>query len=875
MRKHLTRYSVLALCVLLTVSLLAMGVLAAEEPLISRNIYKQDYDIRSQPVTSSLIREGDGYLRAEYAGDSLLVAESYDGDLNFVSRRDITLPLPLYGGVYICADANFVVCGQENGDEDDTKEVVRIIRYTKDWEEVAHTSVYGANTTIPFRSGSLRFARAGDILYVRTSHQMYTNASDGLRHQANMTFRVRITDMALLNSFHQVANSSVGYVSHSFNQFVLVDGDDFLAVDHGDAYPRSVVLFRTAGYAASEYFPSRTSKIDVMPISGEIGANITETSVGGFEYSSTHYLVAGESMDHTGASGSGWHNIFVTATPKNDFSESATKLTWLTDYPDETGNACSTPHLVKIDTDQFFLGWNVGETLHYCFLDGTGAVISEMYSTQADLSDCKPIVSGDELIWYVTWDTYPIFYRLDLNDPTSIAMVHRHTRGNATITTESQEDTPGQAEAVCFVCGDVEEIILPPISSGAYELEYTGWLDCPHGGTESVTWKDTTYGTLSFTRSVADMGCSYGDWIVLAEPDCTTEGNKVKTCSRCGFSATEKIPALGHSWGGEVFGDGCVTRTCGVCGTVETKDLNPEVTRIYGATRYETAFKAADELLESLGKTKFDCIIVACGTNFPDALSGTYLAAQRNAPILLVNSKNVKQVNQYIRDHLNYGGRIYLLGDERVVPTEVCYSNLNALVMRLGGATRYDTNLAILREAGVGSQEILICTGENFADSLSVSAVGKPILLVKNKLTEEQKAFLRVTSGQKIIIGGTGAVSERVENQLKEFGEVKRIGGKTRYETSVLVAETFFDEPEYAVLAYAQNFPDGLSGGPLAHSLKAPLILTATGKQAAAEGYMVPRYVVKGYVLGGPTLIRDNTVRKVFSMEAEDAISVR
>ena len=864
---------------LLTVSLLATGVLAAEEPLISRNIYGQDYDIYSAPVTSSLTREGDGYLRMEYAGDSILVAEIYDEDLNFVSRRDITLPLPIYGGVYICADANFVVCGQENGDEDDTKEVVRIIRYTKDWEEVAHTSVYGANTTLPFRAGSLRFARAGDILYVRTSHQMYTNASDGLRHQANMTFRVRITDMALLNSFHQVANSSVGYVSHSFNQFVLVDGDDFLAVDHGDAYPRSVVLFRTAGYAASEYFPSRASEIDVMPISGEIGANITETSVGGFEYSSTHYLVAGESMDHTGASGSGWHNIFVTATPKNDFSESATKLTWLTDYPDETRNACSTPHLVKIGTDKFFLGWNVGETLHYCFLDGTGAVISEMHSTQADLSDCKPIVSGDELIWYVTWDTYPIFYRLDLNDPTSVTMVHRHMQGNVTITTEPQEDTPGQAEAVCFVCGDVEEIILPPISSGAYELEYTGWLDCPHGGTESVTWKDTTYGTLSFTRSVADMGCSYGDWIVLVEPTCTEQGNKIKTCSRCGFSKDEKIPAAGHSWSQEVLGDGYLTRTCGICGTVETKDLEPEVTRIFGSNRYNTALAAADQLKENLGVEKFENIVVACGTDFADALSGSYLANQKNAPILLVNkySAVMDPVKEYIRKNLTPGGTVYLLGGTGVMPAEMETGLEGFEIKRLQGANRYMTNLEILKEAGVEGKPILVCTGLDFADGLSAAAVNQPILLVTKVMLEDQVEYLdSLGSSEFYIIGGKGAVNEKVETVLREHGSVQRIEGANRYVTSVNIAKAFFPEAKSVVLAYAYNFPDGLSGGCLAHSMGAPLILTNSNvMKDVAAAYVQEMGITGGAVLGGPTLIRDNTVRKVFSMEAEDAISVR
>ena len=40
-------------------------------------------------------------------------------------------------------------------------------------------------------------------------------------------------------------------------------------------------------------------------------------------------------------------------------------------------------------------------------------------------------------------------------------------------------------------------------------------------------------------------------------------------------------------------------------------------------------------------------------------------------------------------------------------------------------------------------EDLLACTGEGFADSLSASAVGKPILLVDNRgLTTAQKTYL-------------------------------------------------------------------------------------------------------------------------------------
>ena len=59
------------------------------------------------------------------------------------------------------------------------------------------------------------------------------------------------------------------------------------------------------------------------------------------------------------------------------------------------------------------------------------------------------------------------------------------------------------------------------------------------------------------------------------------------------------------------------------------------VYRVFGANRYETSKGIADMLAEVNGAAKFTSVIVASGTNFPDALAGSYLAAVTGAPILL------------------------------------------------------------------------------------------------------------------------------------------------------------------------------------------------------------------------------------------------
>ena len=314
----------------------------------------------------------------------------------------------------------------------------------------------------------------------------------------------------------------------------------------------------------------------------------------------------------------------------------------------------------------------------------------------------------------------------------------------------------------------------------------------------------------------------------------------------------------------------CVTADAEIQGVFRNEAR--AVTRIAGTNRYETAEKAADALKAQLGVASFDHILIASGLQFADALSGSYLASVKRAPILLVDPSSVEQVAAYVKKNLTDGGTVYLLGGTAAFPAamEEALAGLN--LKRLSGADRYTTNLAILEEAGVEDQEILVCTGSGFADSLSASATGLPVLLSGQGLTPAQKEFLAETSGKFIIIGGTGAVDAKLEAELTTFGSVERLSGADRYATSVLVAKRFFEAPVKLVLAYAQNFPDGLCSGPLAAQLGAPLILVAPGADAPASAYRAEQGITCGYVLGGKSLIPDSCVRTVFSLSDTDPI---
>ena len=303
------------------------------------------------------------------------------------------------------------------------------------------------------------------------------------------------------------------------------------------------------------------------------------------------------------------------------------------------------------------------------------------------------------------------------------------------------------------------------------------------------------------------------------------------------------------------------------------------IDRIYGDDRFDTALKAADWLKAQKGLDKFPNIVIASGMNFPDALAGAYLAEVKDAPVLLTSEGTAAKVAEYVKNNMKPDGTVFILGGPGAVP-EVVEQDLEALgiskpqIKRLAGDDRYETNILILQEAGVSGQDLLVCTGGGYADSLSASAVGKPVFLVGKTLTKVQKDYLESVSGDIsgnfYAIGGTGVVSDEVFDEFKAYGsgEFERVAGDNRFLTSVEIAKKFFkpDKIDSAVLAYAMNYPDGLAGGPVAYSTGSPLLLVTNSFSSDAKDYVSHSLAHKIRVMGGPTLISDEVALAVLDL---------
>ncbi len=384
----------------------------------SNNYNAQNYDIRSNPMKSYLFENQEGRLeRAEFI-DGKLVYETYGMDGTLKESGNIPDELPLVGGFYVSDMYRFVIYGQTNSEESDDMEVMRIVKYDQDWNRVSSCSLYGENTKVPFNAGSLRFAENGDKLYIRTCHTMYGG------HQSNLQVTVDMPSMEVTDVFSKVANiNNGGYVSHSFNQFLQMDGEDLIALDHGDAYPRAAVLIKYPGIKDTTFAGASIEYCNALVFPGTIGNNATGASLGGLEVSEHYYMFAGK---HVNNSASPAWNIFVNITDKNFLREQDTRMVYLTDYDADSGVTVSTPQLVKINEKTFLVLWNETDIIaertivHSQLIDEDGNKVTAEQSFHGSLSDCHPMVQNGQVVWYYTGTLMgesapPIFCRISVD----------------------------------------------------------------------------------------------------------------------------------------------------------------------------------------------------------------------------------------------------------------------------------------------------------------------------------------------------------------------------------------------------------------------------------------------------------------------------
>lgn len=275
----------------------------------------------------------------------------------------------------------------------------------------------------------------------------------------------------------------------------------------------------------------------------------------------------------------------------------------------------------------------------------------------------------------------------------------------------------------------------------------------------------------------------------------------------------------------------------------------PGMYRAAGETRYATMAALLPKAPWKAGRT----VVLASGSNYPDALAAASLAGAYDAPIVLTepNSLSIDAADMIEQLSPNV---IYVVGGEAAVSksavdTATYYAADGCKVFRIAGDTRLETSLAIakrVRQKSTASDSLIVATGFNYADALSVSpfafAYNSPIFLCgSNGLSADAISYISGAGFKRaILVGGTAAVPERVKHQLTSAGissgSITRLAGATRYETSAKImsyAANAGMNVSNVYLATGKNFPDALAAGPVAGKLRAPLLLVDPGIEYA------------------------------------------
>lgn len=257
---------------------------------------------------------------------------------------------------------------------------------------------------------------------------------------------------------------------------------------------------------------------------------------------------------------------------------------------------------------------------------------------------------------------------------------------------------------------------------------------------------------------------------------------------------------------------------------------------VQGKSRIDTAV-AVSKLLYPNGfaSTKGQkTVVLATANQYADALSAGPLAAHYgNAPILLSKTDALTPAVEQELKRLK-ANKVVIVGGTMALSSSVesKLKNMGLTVERLSGQTRYATNEKI-NEKLPAADGVFVTAGNNYPDALTAASIAVvknwPIVLVADGQAVPNS--LKTAFGDEVVIvGGTTAVSASLEKAVKrEIGSdaVRRLSGKTRYDTGTAAIDYFADEfmSNRLIVSTGTNYPDALVSSAVSARYNAPLFL--------------------------------------------------
>ncbi|HEL3069901.1 TPA: cell wall-binding protein Cwp10 [Clostridioides difficile] len=211
-------------------------------------------------------------------------------------------------------------------------------------------------------------------------------------------------------------------------------------------------------------------------------------------------------------------------------------------------------------------------------------------------------------------------------------------------------------------------------------------------------------------------------------------------------------------------------------------------------------------------------------------------------------------------------------------------STSNVTVKKLKGADRFETAIKISQSGWTKLDTVVIVNGEDksMVDGLTAtplaSVKNSPILLSSNeklpqKTVEELK---RLNPSKVVVIGGNNSMPNSVVEAIKAVNSkisVQRIGGDTRYQTSINIAKEIDKTNNISKLyiGAGNGEADSLSIASLAGKEKTPIVLTQKdGVDNEAEQFIKSNKVSNIYFIGGVEKISNKAIEQVGKIANKD-----
>ncbi|MYS84858.1 cell wall-binding repeat-containing protein [Embleya scabrispora] len=261
-----------------------------------------------------------------------------------------------------------------------------------------------------------------------------------------------------------------------------------------------------------------------------------------------------------------------------------------------------------------------------------------------------------------------------------------------------------------------------------------------------------------------------------------------------------------------------------------------------------------------------DAVVLTRADHFGDGLVAAPLAVAKKAPLLLTETQSLSpEAEAELKRVLPQGKSVYVLGGELALSKNV-ENRVRALgynVVRIGGASQYETAINIANAATLSPKYILLATGREYYDALAAGASaaldGSVVVLTDGaNLPNSVRNYLDQHPNSELVTVGTPAEDALYNNYNRDY---YAFSGDDAIDTALAVAD-WLETPGNASIATMNTYHDAMAGSALSGLIGAPVLLSNSDRldPRVAAWITTHRPTLKNALLYGGTLALSDRV---------------